>query len=81
MSEADRWGSQLAGAAMTIYGLRHWRRGGWILAGFGLLLFRRGYSGYCHTYDLLGWRAPAHDALGQDRSPRTHDDRSTDLVS
>ena len=68
MSEADRWGSQLAGAAMTIYGLRHWRRGGWILAGFGLLLFRRGYTGYCHTYDLLG-------------SPRTYGDRSTDLVS
>jgi len=57
MSEADRWGSQLAGAAMTIYGLRHFvqgRRGGWILAGFGLLLFRRGFTGHCHTYDLLG---------------------------
>jgi uncharacterized membrane protein len=71
MSEADRWVSQLAGAAMTIYGLRHWRRGGWILAGFGLLLFRRGYTGYCHTYDLLGVSA-SHDPA--------HDDRSTDLV-
>lgn len=80
MSEADRWGSQLAGAAMTLYGLRHWRRGGWILACFGLLLLRRGYTGYCHTYDLLGVsslpclpaKAGRHDA---------HDDRSTDHVS
>jgi len=54
MSDADRWGSQLLGAAMTLYGVRHFRRGGWILAGFGWLLFRRGYSGHCHTYDLFG---------------------------
>jgi hypothetical protein len=94
MSEADRWGSQLAGAAMTIYGLRHWRRGGWILTGFGLLLFRRGYTGYCHTYDLLGVSAslPAlRQAQGRPERSRgtakagshdpAHDDRSTDLVS
>ena len=54
MSDADRWGSQLLGAAMTIYGLSRWRRGGWVLAGFGLLLVRRGVSGHCYTYDLLG---------------------------
>ena len=54
MSETDRWGSQLLGAAMTVYGLSRWRRGGWILAGFGVLLFRRGFTGHCHTYDLFG---------------------------
>jgi hypothetical protein len=68
MSDADRWGSQLAGAAMTIYGLRHFRRGGWILAGFGLLLFRRGYSGHCHTYDLLGVSSLPDNSHG-DRPP------------
>ena len=79
MSEADRWGSQLAGAAMTIYGLRHWRRGGWILAGFGLLLFRRGYTGYCRTYDLLGVSASLPAKAGS-HDP-AHGDRFTDLVS
>ncbi len=54
MSETDRWGSQLLGAAMTVYGLSRWRRGGWVLAGFGLLLVRRGLTGRCHTYDLFG---------------------------
>ena len=54
MSATDRWGSQLLGAAMTVYGLSRWRRGGWVLAGFGVLLVRRGLAGHCHTYDLLG---------------------------
>ena len=73
MSDADRWGSQLLGAAMTVYGLSRWRRGGWILAGFGVLLFRRGFTGHCHTYDLLGVRsAPARP---------TYADRSTHHVS
>jgi uncharacterized membrane protein len=53
MSDADRWGSMIGGAALTFYGLRRWRRGGLILAGFGLLLFRRGATGHCFTYDLL----------------------------
>ena len=44
----------IGGAALTLYGLGRWRRGGWILAGFGVLLFRRGATGHCVTYDLLG---------------------------
>jgi hypothetical protein len=75
MSDADRWASQLVGAAMTVYGVRHFRRGGWILAGFGLLLFRRGYSGHCHTYDLFGVRTGPEASV--DLSP-TYGDRSTD---
>jgi hypothetical protein len=43
-----------AGAALTAYGLSRFRRRGWILAGFGILLFRRGATGYCITYDVLG---------------------------
>jgi hypothetical protein len=78
MSDVDRWGSQLVGAAMTLYGLRHFRRGGWILAGFGVLLFRRGYSGHCHTYDLLGVRTGPEVSVGL---LPTYGDRSTDHVS
>ena len=53
MGDIDRWLSVGAGAAMTLYGLAR-RRGGWVLAGFGLLLIRRGVSGHCHSYSLLG---------------------------
>jgi uncharacterized membrane protein len=61
MSDADRLGSVIGGAALTLYGLSKWRRGGWILAGFGVLLVRRGATGHCFTYELLGLHA--------DRSP------------
>jgi uncharacterized membrane protein len=54
ISTAERWGSMLGGAALTLYGLSRLRRGGWILAGFGVLLFGRGAGGHCRTYDLLG---------------------------
>jgi len=54
ISEAERWGSMVVGAALTLYGLSRLRRHGWILATFGTLLFRRGVTGHCYTYDLLG---------------------------
>ena len=44
----------IGGAALTLYGVSRLRRGGWIVAAFGLMLFRRGAIGHCHTYDLLG---------------------------
>jgi Protein of unknown function (DUF2892) len=54
ISEAERWGSLIGGVALTAYGLGRFRRHGWILATFGVLLFRRGLTRHCHTYDLLG---------------------------
>lgn len=54
ISDAERWASMAGGTALTLYGLSRFRRQGWILAAFGLLLFRRGASGHCHTYDVLG---------------------------
>jgi uncharacterized membrane protein len=54
ISDGERWGSIFGGAALTIYGLSRFRRGGWILATFGVLLLRRGATGHCDTYDLLG---------------------------
>jgi uncharacterized membrane protein len=55
ISEAERWGSMTAGVALALYGLTRPKTSAWILAGFGALLFRRGATGHCHTYDLLGF--------------------------
>jgi uncharacterized membrane protein len=54
ISDAERWASMAGGAALTLYGLARFRRRGWILATFGILLLRRGATGHCHTYDYLG---------------------------
>jgi uncharacterized membrane protein len=54
ISETERWLSMAAGAMMTAYGISRRSRNGWILAGFGALLVRRGATGHCHSYDFLG---------------------------
>jgi uncharacterized membrane protein len=79
MSEADRLGSLIGGAALTLYGLRRWRRGGWILAGFGVLLFRRGATGHCLTYDLLGIGSPSREAIRRGMLDREDGGRSDHL--
>src|SRR5215207_2277849 len=84
MSDADRLGSMLCGAALTVYGVSRWRRRGWILAGFGVLLFRRGFTGRCVTYGVLGIDPPSRTALrrGLDEARRAESDslaRSTML--
>jgi uncharacterized membrane protein len=55
INNVERWVSLAAGFGMTAYGLAK-RRGsrGWMLAGLGLLLVRRGASGHCDTYELFG---------------------------
>jgi uncharacterized membrane protein len=55
ISDAERWLSIAAGMGLAAYGLTR-RRGtsGWMLAAFGGLLVRRGASGHCDTYELLG---------------------------
>jgi uncharacterized membrane protein len=74
ISDRERWGSMIGGAALTLYGLSRVRRHGWILAAFGVLLFRRGATGHCHTYDLLGV-STARDSDMLD----SYDDRAADL--
>ena len=54
ISEAERWGSMVGGAALVLYGVSRLRPHGWILATLGILLFRRGATAHCHTYDILG---------------------------
>jgi uncharacterized membrane protein len=55
ISEAERWLSIAAGIGLATYGLTR-RRGvaALTLAAFGGLLFRRGASGHCDTYELFG---------------------------
>jgi uncharacterized membrane protein len=54
ISDAERWASMAGGAALTLYGLSRLRRHGWTLIPFGVWLFRRGSTGHCVTYDVLG---------------------------
>jgi len=53
MHDVERWLSIAGGAALTAYGLGR-QRLGWTLAMCGVWLLRRGATGHCHTYDLLG---------------------------
>ncbi len=54
ISDAERWISMAAGAGLAGYGLTRRRPSGWVIAGLGALLVRRGMTGHCHTYQLLG---------------------------
>jgi len=54
ISEAERWASMAGGIGLAAYGVSRRRPSGWIVAGLGAMLFRRGLSGHCHTYEMLG---------------------------
>lgn len=54
ISETERWVSMAAGAGMALYGLSRRRTSGLVVAGLGAWLFRRGMSGHCDTYQMLG---------------------------
>lgn len=54
ISETERWVSMAAGAGIALYGLSRRRTSGLALAGLGAWLFKRGMSGHCDTYQMLG---------------------------
>lgn len=54
ISEAERWASMAGGIGLAAYGISRQRPSGWLLAGVGAMLFRRGLSGHCHTYEMFG---------------------------
>ena len=54
ISETERWASMLAGGGLAAYGLTRGRAGGWVLAGLGALLVRRGMNAHCDVYQALG---------------------------
>ena len=69
ISDTERWASMAAGAGLAAYGLSRRSGTGWVLAGAGALLFRRGLSGHCHTYRMFGLSTAgtgrdAREALG-----------------
>jgi uncharacterized membrane protein len=54
ISDAERWASIAAGAALAYYGIRHWRGNGWMPATLAALFVRWGVSGHCELYEALG---------------------------
>ena len=54
ISEMERWVSMAAGVGLAAYGVSRRSGTGWVLAGLGALLFRRGLGGHCYTYQLCG---------------------------
>ncbi len=54
INDTERWTSVATGVGLAAYGLSRRGGAGWLLALGGALLVRRGISGHCHTYDLLG---------------------------
>jgi uncharacterized membrane protein len=59
LSEFERWASIAAGAGLAIYGLTRLKRNGWMHAGLGALLLRRGATAHCDVYEALGLNTAA----------------------
>jgi uncharacterized membrane protein len=54
LSEIERWTSIAAGAGLAAYGLSRLKSSGWLYAGVGALLLRRGVTAHCDLYDAMG---------------------------
>ena len=54
LSDVERWASIVAGAGLAVYGLTRLKRSGWMHAGLGAFLLRRGVTAHCDVYDALG---------------------------
>ncbi len=54
ISETERWVSMAGGVGLAAYGISKGRVPGWALAGLGAVLFRRGMTGHCDTYQMMG---------------------------
>ena len=72
LSEVERWASIAAGAGLTIYGLSRLKRNGWLFAGLGGLLLRRGVTAHCDVYEAVGVNTSADpgDTRAALRGPR-----------
>ena len=55
ISDVEKWLSLAAGSGLALYGLTRLKRTGWLYAGLGGLLLRRGATGHCGVYDALGF--------------------------
>jgi uncharacterized membrane protein len=54
ISGVEKWVSIAAGAGLAAYGLTRLKRNGWMYAGLGGLLLRRGVTQHCDVYEALG---------------------------
>jgi len=54
LSDVERWASVAAGSALAIYGLSRLKSTGWLYAGIGGLLLRRGVTAHCDLYEAVG---------------------------
>jgi uncharacterized membrane protein len=54
LSEIERWASIGAGAGLAAYGLSRLKSNGWLYAGLGALLLRRGVTAHCDLYEAVG---------------------------
>jgi len=54
LSDVERWASIAAGAGLAAYGLSRLKSNGWLYAGIGALLLRRGVTAHCDLYDAIG---------------------------
>ncbi len=54
LGDIERWASLAAGAGLAAYGLSRFKSNGWIYAGIGALLLRRGATAHCDVYEAAG---------------------------
>jgi len=54
ISGVEKWVSVAAGAGLAAYGFTRLKRNGWLYAGLGGLLLRRGITQHCDLYEALG---------------------------
>jgi uncharacterized membrane protein len=54
LSDVERWTSIAAGAGLAVYGLSRLKKSGWLYAGIGGLLLRRGVTAHCDLYETVG---------------------------
>lgn len=53
LSDIERWASIAAGAGLAAYGLSRLKSNGWLYAGIGALLLRRGATAHCDLYEAM----------------------------
>jgi uncharacterized membrane protein len=54
ISGFERWASIAAGAGLAVYGLSRLKSNGWLYAGLGGILLRRGVTAHCDLYEAIG---------------------------
>jgi uncharacterized membrane protein len=72
LSDFERWASIAAGAGLAAYGVSRLKTSGWLFAGLGGLLLRRGVTAHCDLYEAAGINTAGtrYDTRAALRGPR-----------